>query len=232
MFTGIVKGIGTVVELERKPGLVSFDVVLQKDFGENPEIGASVAINGVCLTVTRIAEGRLSFDVMQQSLSVTNLSDLKNDDQVNVERSLTTGTEVGGHIVSGHVDGLAEVAQVETPPNNFVLTVRLPEDWMKYVFPKGFIALNGVSLTAAVVDKKNCLLTVYLIPETLRRTTFVTAKIGDRVNFEVERQTQAMVDTVRDFLGELIEKRALPTEELVKLQHIPLRLPESTEDQK
>jgi riboflavin synthase len=143
---------------------------------------------------------------------------------VNVERSHRPGMEIGGHIVSGHVDGTAKIVRVEQPANNYVITLAIPEAWMKYVFPKGFLALNGVSLTVAEADKKNHTITVYLIPETLRRTSFAQKKVGDLVNFEVDRQTQAIVDTVVDFLGNLVKNTQL-SGDLVQNIHDQLLLP-------
>ncbi|MBI5793766.1 riboflavin synthase subunit alpha [Candidatus Uhrbacteria bacterium] len=224
MFTGIVQGAHPVTTLQIQDGLLTFGVTVPPKLLDGVEVGASVAVNGVCLTLTRIEGQTLLFDVMQQTLRVTNLYSIQQGDVVNVERSFNAGAEIGGHIVSGHVDGVATVSQIERPPNNFILTVEMPEPWMKYVFPKGFLALNGVSLTVAEVDKARRTITVYLIPETLRRTTFPDRKVGDQINFEVERQTQAMVDTVRDFLGELIEHKSLSVEHLRELQQAPLQL--------
>ncbi len=224
MFTGIVQGAYRVTETQIKEGLLTIGVSVSSKLLEGAEIGASVSINGVCLTITQIEGQTLVFDVMQQTLSITNLYSISKGDFVNVERSMGAGAEVGGHIVSGHVDGVATVARIETPPNNFILMVEIPEPWMKYVFLKGFLALNGVSLTIADIDKKCRIITIYLIPETLRRTTFQFSKAGDQINFEVERQTQAMVDTVRDFLTELIARKSLSVETLRELQQTPLQL--------
>src|SRR3989339_536960 len=116
MFTGIVKGIGTVSDVRKKEGLLTIVVDVAADVLEGVEIGASVAINGVCLTVTGIGDKKLLFDVMLQTLTVTNLCDVKAGDFINVERSFHTGAEVGGHILSGHVDGVATIARIEMPP--------------------------------------------------------------------------------------------------------------------
>ncbi len=218
MFTGIVHSAYPVTAVQIQDGLLTIGVDVSRELLNGVETGASVAINGVCLTLTRIDGKTLVFDVMQQTLTVTNLYAIRIGDFVNVERSIIASSEVGGHIVSGHVDGTSTIIRIETPPNNFILTVEIPGPWMKYVFNKGFLALNGVSLTIAEVNKEHRTVTAYLIPETLRRTTFQQSKVGDQINFEVERQTQAMVDTVRDFLEELIARKSLSVETMRELQ--------------
>jgi riboflavin synthase len=159
-----------------------------------------VAIDGVCLTVTVIEQSKVYFDVMQQTLSLTTLGNLKVGDRVNLERSAKQGVEIGGHIVSGHVDGTVEVVGIEQPENNCFITYQAPAEKMKYIFAKGFIALNGCSLTVADVDKAKRTFQVCYIPETLRVTTHGRKQLGDRLNFEVDRQTQTIVETVENFL--------------------------------
>lgn len=200
MFTGIVQGAFPIVAVEVKPGLHSLVIELAEELLDELAIGASVAIDGVCLTVTAIEQQRVYFDAMQQTLSLTTLGALQTGDWVNVERSAKQGVEVGGHIISGHVDGAATVVAIEQPENNCFITYRLPADKMKYIFPKGFIGLNGCSLTVANVDKVAHTCQVCFIPETLRVTTHGNKQIGDQLNFEVDRQTQAIVDTVENFL--------------------------------
>jgi len=110
--------------------------------------------------------------------------------------------EIGGHPISGHVDFQASVAEVRQPENNHVLRIQVPQEWMRYVFPKGYIAINGASLTVAEADRRAGWFEVWLIPETLRQTTFGAKQPGDALNIEIERGTQVMVDTVRDTLEE------------------------------
>ncbi|MEH6557545.1 MAG: riboflavin synthase subunit alpha [Oceanicoccus sp.] len=202
MFTGIVQGSFPILSIERKPGLhtlrFDFPAALLQDLA----IGASVSVDGVCLTVTIIEGSCVSFDVMQQTLSLTTIGQLDGGDVVNIERSAKQGVEVGGHIVSGHVDGCAEVIAIEQPENNCFISYRAPAEKMKYIFPKGFVGLNGCSLTVAEVNKAESVFTVCYIPETLRVTTHGAKNVGDRVNFEIDRQTQAIVDTVENFLGD------------------------------
>lgn len=201
MFTGIVQGVVPVVEITDREGLRTLVIELGEARVVGLELGASVAIDGVCLSVVRVEGGRAWFDVMQESLVKTTLGALKAGDRVHVERSVTFGTEIGGHIVSGHVTGTAEVVAVTTPENNHVLTLRLPEQARPYVFDKGFIAVSGASLTVVDLDEAEGVFSVWLIPETLRQTWFGALAPGDRVNVEVDPQTVAIVQTVERVLS-------------------------------
>jgi riboflavin synthase len=202
MFTGIVKGLGRIAGIQRQSGLVTFDIELPSGAETGLEIGASVAVDGVCLTVTSTVGQHATFDVMQETLTRTTLRDLSDGSAVNIERAAKDGAEIGGHPLSGHIDCVVAVADVQTPENNRVLTLEVPAPWIRYVFAKGYIALNGASLTVASVDKRNSTFTVWLIPETLRMTTFGEKAGGSRINMEIERSTQVTVDTIRDFLEE------------------------------
>jgi len=202
MFTGIVKGLGRIAGIQRRSGLVTFDIELPAGAETDLEIGASVAVDGVCLTVTSTAGRHAMFDVMQETLTRTTLGDLNEHAAVNIERAAKDGAEIGGHPLSGHIDCVVKVAGVQTPDNNCVLTLEVPPPWIRYVFAKGYIALNGASLTVASVDKQASTFTVWLIPETLRMTTFGEKVAGARINMEIERGTQVTVDTIRDFLEE------------------------------
>lgn len=196
MYTGIVTGTFPVVTLNRQPGLASFAVELDAKHVAGLEIGASVNLDGVCMTVTKIEATRAFFDASVETLSRTTLGQLSVGRLLNVERSAKAGAEIGGHPISGHVDGMAEIVSVERPANNCVITFQLPTEYGRYVFNKGFIALNGCSLTVSDLDKKAARFRVFLIPETLRLTTFASSRVGDRANFEIDRQTQVIVDTI------------------------------------
>ena len=203
MFTGIVQGIAEVASLSDRPGLRSFELALPAGFDDGLEIGASVACDGVCLTVTaRPAPGRATFDVMQQSLGLTTLGALPVGGRLNVERAAKDGAEIGGHPISGHVDCLGRVIELRQPENNHVLRIAVPESHRRYVFAKGYLAVNGASLTVAEADRQQGWFEVWLIPETLRVTTFADKRVGDALNLEIERGTQVVVDTVRDALEE------------------------------
>jgi riboflavin synthase len=209
MFTGIVQGIARVAHLEDRPGLRSIRLAWPPGFDDGLAIGASVAVDGVCLTVTAHDDGAARFDVMQQTLATTTLGALKEGRSVNVERAARQDAEVGGHVLSGHVDVTATLAQVRVPQNNHVLRIAVPAPWMRYVFAKGYIAVDGASLTVAQAERHadgSGWFEVWLIPETLRMTTFGERREGDAVNIEIERQTQVIVDTVRD----AVEQRLAP----------------------
>lgn len=202
MFTGIVKGLGRIEALHRLPGLVSFDILLPQGAEKDLEIGASVSVDGVCLTATSVNARRVAFDVMQETLTRTTLGDLEQGDAVNIERAARDGAEIGGHPLSGHIDCVARIVDVQSPENNRVVTFEVPQPWIRYVFAKGYIGLNGASLTVASVDKQASTFTVWFIPETLRLTTFGVKERGAGINMEIERGTQVTVDTIRDFLEE------------------------------
>ena len=226
MFTGIVQGIATVVAVTDRPGLRSFRLQFPAGFAADLAIGASVAVDGVCLTVTALhGEQAADFDVMQQSLALTTLGTLAVGSRINVERAAKDGAEIGGHPLSGHVDFQAKLASIRRPENNHVLRVAVPAPWMRYVFAKGYIAVNGASLTVAEADRREGWFEVWLIPETLRMTTFAYKHEGDALNIEIERGTQVMVDTVRDAVEErlgpllpaleaLLRERGVALEEL------------------
>ncbi len=205
MFTGIVQGIATVVSLQDRPGLRSFTLAFPPGFDAGLAVGASVAVDGVCLTATRLHPGAADFDVMQQSLALTSLAGLAEGSRINVERAAKDGAEIGGHPLSGHIDFMARVEQVREPENNRVLRIAVPAPWMRYVFAKGYIAVNGASLTVAEVQRAadgSGWFEVWLIPETLRMTTFAHKDAGASLNIEIERQTQVFVDTVRSAIEE------------------------------
>jgi riboflavin synthase len=203
MFTGIVQGTAEVLSLTDRPGLRSFRLGFAPGFDQDLAIGASVSVDGVCLTVTeRPAPNEACFDVMQQSLGLTTLARLGAGSRINVERAAKEGAEVGGHGLSGHVDVMGTLLDVRTPENNRVLRIGVPPSHRRYVFAKGYIAVDGASLTVAEVDRREGWFEVWLIPETLRMTTFSSKAAGDPLNIEIERATQVVVDTVREALDE------------------------------
>ena len=232
MFTGIVQGIATVSSLQDRPGLRSFTLAFPPGFDAGLAIGASVAVDGVCLTATALREGAADLDVMLQSLSLTTLAALREGSRINVERAARDGAEIGGHPLSGHVDVLATVAAIRQPENNHVLRIAVPSRWMRYVFAKGYIAVNGASLTVAEADRRAGWFEVWLIPETLRMTTFGEKAVGAALNIEIERATQVFVDTVRDALDErlgpllpaleaLLRQQGLSTDDLARPPRLP-----------
>jgi riboflavin synthase len=194
MFTGIVQGIATVEEVIPAPGLSTFAIRFPHGKADSVSIGASVAVNGTCLTVTRQQSDVLYFDAMQETLGLTTLSQLKQGDEINFERAARIGDEIGGHLLSGHIHTTATLVDVLRPENNVTLWFEVPEAWARYIFPKGYIAINGASLTIGEVQGNR--FNVHLIPETLRATTFGKASTGDKVNIEIDSQTQTIVDTL------------------------------------
>jgi riboflavin synthase len=205
MFTGIVQGVARVERVEDRSGLRTLRLSFPRGFDAGLHIGASVSVDGVCLTATAVHDNAADFDVMQQTLSQTTLGALKTGGEVNAERAATQGAEVGGHALSGHIDFQASVASIRTPENNCVLRIAAPAPWMRYVFAKGYIAVNGASLTVAEAQREGGdagWFEVWLIPETLRMTTFASVREGDALNIEIERQTQVIVDTVRAAVDE------------------------------
>ena len=206
MFTGIVQGVARVDGLSDRSGLRSLRLTLPPGFADNLAVGASVSVDGTCLTVTALhGADAADFDVMQQTLALTTLGALAIGSRVNVERSAKDGAEIGGHPLSGHIDFAARLAEIRRPENNHVLRLAVPAPWMRYVFAKGYIAVNGASLTVAEAHREPGgagWFEVWLIPETLRMTTFADKAVGDVLNIEIERSTQVMVDTVRDAVAE------------------------------
>ncbi|HEX7036950.1 MAG TPA: riboflavin synthase subunit alpha [Pseudomonadales bacterium] len=201
MFTGIVQGLCPVRRVSDEPGLRRLTI----DLGEHAvglEPGASVAVNGTCLTVTAVADGLADFDVIRETLERTNLGDLRVGSLVNVERSFRVGDEIGGHIVSGHVTDVAVVGRVEQGANERNVYLQVPAALMKFLSYKGFVALDGASLTISHVDPARSEIGVSLIPETIARTTLGRVVAGDRVNLEVDAQTRTIVETVERVLAE------------------------------
>ncbi len=206
MFTGIVQGLCEVRGLSDEVGLRRLTLALGT-LAQGLEPGASVAVNGTCLTVTGTDGGDASFDVIRQTLDTTNLGALEAGSRVNVERSFRVGDEVGGHILSGHVADTVRVTRVEERANERNVYLEVPPALLKYLSLKGFVALDGASLTIARLDPKAREIGVCLIPETIARTTLGRVVVGDRVNLEVDAQTQTIVDTVERIMAERFSNR-------------------------
>jgi len=201
MFTGIVQGLCPVADIEDVDGIRRFTVDLGP-LAEGVAHGASIANNGTCLSATAIDGGLVTFDVIAETLTVTNLGDVTVGDAVNIERSMSFGDEIGGHLVSGHVSTTATVVKIEADQANRTTWFQTTAEAMPYLLMKGFVALDGASLTISRVDRPANRFAVSLIPDTLAKTTLGTVAVGDRVNVEFDTQTQAIVDTVRSMLGD------------------------------
>ena len=203
MFTGIVQGMATLVNSIRKEGLFTYTLRFPED-QSSTQIGASVALNGTCLTVVKVDQNLLTFDLMAETLKLTNLGDLHESRFVNFEHAARIGDEIGGHLMSGHIHCTATLTRLDASKNNLSLEFEMPERWSKYVFDKGFIGVNGASLTVGSVEANH--FRVNLIPETLRVTNFSQLSIGDLVNIEIDSQTQTTVDTIERILPAMLNK--------------------------
>jgi riboflavin synthase len=199
MFTGIVQGLGEVTQIQDHAGIRRLQVQLPTGRDQGLETGASVAINGVCLTVVGWDQHGVEFDVIDETLRLTNLGDLKVGHVVNVERAARFGDEIGGHVLSGHIHGRAQVTEVVETDANLAVWWAVPEALKKYVLPKGYVSLNGCSLTVGDTERDGQL-SIHLIPETRELTTFGRVTVGDSLNLEIDSQTQAIVDTVERVL--------------------------------
>jgi riboflavin synthase len=201
MYSGITRGLFPVVALERREGVTRFTVALSPELARDVTLGASVGIDGVCLTVVAFEGNLLSFESIAETLSRTTLGTLEVGRRVSVERSVKVGDELGGHDVFGHVIGTGTVVARGHVGEQLDLTIEVPETWLKYILPKGFVALDGSSLTVGEVQPSGRF-DVHLIPETLRLTNFTNKQVGDRVNVELDPRTVAIVDTVERVLKE------------------------------
>lgn len=198
MFTGIISNKYPVKIIASAANFLSISVQTDLQFTEGLKVGASVSVDGVCLTVTKIESADIYFDIITETLRVSTLRDLKDQDLVNLERSLKFGDEIGGHILSGHVDTTAQIVKTEQPENNYILTLKIAKEYSKYILDKGYIGINGVSLTVNKISEE--LFRVFLIPETLARTNLKLKVLNSSVNIEIDRNTQAIVDAVAAYL--------------------------------
>ena len=194
MFTGIVAGISQITAIEDGEEIRSFVVDLV-GFEEGLEVGASVALDGVCMTVVSIEGTLVRFDAIPETLERTTLGGLVAEDWVNVERSLRMGDELGGHILSGHILMTARILQRTERGEGIDLLIENPTEAIPYILEKGYVAVDGMSLTVGEVSESSFAL--HIIPETLRVTTIGEKQVGHSVNIEIDSRTQAVVDTIR-----------------------------------
>lgn len=183
MFTGIITALGTIAKVDDTRGDKRFVIETPWDM-DRFAIGASIACSGCCLTVVEKTKNSFTVDVSKETLSKTSLGSWVVGSRVNLESSLKMGDELGGHIVSGHVDGLAEILSITREGDSHRVKIRVPQHLKKFVAPKGSVALNGVSLTVNEVDDD--VFGINLIPHTWDVTTFGQNKVGDKLNFEVD----------------------------------------------
>ena len=186
MFTGIVEGVGTVEKISKNTknrSAVQMTVNLGKH-AKGLKIGQSVALNGVCLTATKLSKSSCVFEMIDETTKKTDLGNLKVKGIVNIERSLKAGDRLEGHFVLGHVDGVGIITKIQRKPKEVSVWFKIPKKLSKYVVKKGSIAIDGISLT--VVDIKDTIASVSLIPHTIEVTNFQTKKVGDKVNIETD----------------------------------------------
>lgn len=211
MFTGIVRACSPVFSIQEKEGGRTITIRLGNTadkITQNLENGASIAVNGTCLTLVSFVEVEgfvlCTFDVIQETLNRTNLGELKVEDRVNIERSMKYGDEIGGHQVSGHVDCVGCIESRKVTPNNTEMYFSYKDTkWDQFIIPKGWIAVDGISLT--VVDVQKNKFSVSLIPETLARTTLGFKKEGDCVNLEFDAQTKTIVLTMQRLIPKMLQ---------------------------
>jgi riboflavin synthase len=233
MFTGIVQGKATIEGIADQGELRTLILNFPDGFCEGLEIGASVSVDGVCLTVTELLPpNRASFDVILQSLRVTTLGGIPTLGEVNVERAAKEGAEIGGHPMSGHIDFSARIDSITASDANKMMRIAIPSAFRRYIFPKGYIAINGCSLTVSEVSRTEGWIEIWLIPETRRMTVLDEKQIGDLLNIEIERGTQVIVDTVREAVDEslgqlrplleaIVAQNGLTIEDLIRMPSLP-----------
>ncbi|MAV94965.1 MAG: riboflavin synthase [Euryarchaeota archaeon] len=206
VFTGIVECKVELSSVKQYDGFTRWIIDLPPMHGENLEIGASVSLDGVCLTVVEIDGGSVSFDLIQETLERSTLCLRKVGDWLNMERALRYGDEVGGHLVSGHVMAVGKIKRMDVleqginGSKTMDIEIHVPPEVSEYVFEKGYIAIDGISLTVGKTHDSGGF-DLHIIPETIRRTTLAGKEVGSTVNVEIESSTQAVVDTIKKMLS-------------------------------
>lgn len=183
MFTGIIEELGTVGQMDRRPDSIKLTIQAHKVL-EGTQIGDSIAVNGVCLTVTSMTDSYFTADVMHETMRRSSLSDIKSGSRVNLERAMQVGGRLGGHIVSGHIDGVGHIARIAADGIARVITISIPKDMEPFIVEKGSIAIDGISLT--VVSVGNSQFSVSIIPHTMANTTLIDKHPSAIVNLETD----------------------------------------------
>ena len=198
MFSGIVKGTGKVSKVTSRKDFISIEIMPPKNFNARLKKGASISVDGVCLTSLDSGKTKLKFDVIDETLARTNLKLIKKNSLVNLERSITASTEIGGHLMSGHIHFTGEVKKIISKENTKDIIISFPKKFKQYILEKGYIGVNGCSLTIGKV--KNNSFDLHLIPETLSITNLKDLVKGNLVNIEIDQNTIAIVETVKNYL--------------------------------
>ncbi len=183
MFTGIIEELGTVGQMDRRPDSIKLTVHAQKVL-EGTQLGDSIAVNGVCLTVTALTDSSFTADVMHETMRRSSLNDIKSGSKVNLERAMQVGGRLGGHIVSGHIDGTGHISRIATDGIARIITIAISKDMEPFIVEKGSIAIDGISLT--VVSVGNSQFSVSIIPHTMANTTLIDKHPGSVVNLETD----------------------------------------------
>lgn len=197
MYTGIVQGTARVQSIHMSTGHKQIVLTQNAPLFDSVDIGASVSVNGTCLTVTACSSDTATFDISHRTSEITTLKDLSINERVNIERSHRGGEENGGHALYGHVDSTASVVSWQPLGETVTAVFQLDEPTFAYVFKKGFIGLHGCSLTVDSLDEAMLTLTVNLIPQTLALTNLSSLQVGDRVNLEIDQTTRTLVDSLQ-----------------------------------
>ena len=200
MFSGIVQETGKVKEFLKQKDIYNLSIDCSSILVSNLQKGASIAVNGVCLTVKDTNPEILRFDLVEETIERTNFSDIKAGDSVNLERSLKMGDELGGHLVSGHIHGVSKVISLKVKDHSWDVEFSVEAFMKDYIFHKGYVAINGCSLTVGEVTKESFI--IHLIPETLSITNLFQLKEGSAVNVELDQNTVVIADTVKKFLND------------------------------
>lgn len=201
MYTGIVQGTARVLSLHKETGHQRIVLVQDSPLFDNIDIGASVSVNGTCLTVTAYSSDSATFDISNRTAEITTLENLKVNDRVNIERSHRAGEENGGHALYGHIESTAQLVSWQPLGETVSAVLQLEPATSAYVFEKGFIGLHGCSLTVDRLDEERHTFTVNLIPLTLALTNLSGLQVGDRVNVEIDQTTRTLVDTLQRTLA-------------------------------
>ena len=199
MFTGIIQAIGTIADMQAKGGDIALAINTAKLDLSDVALGDSIAVNGVCLTAIALTESGFTADVSRETLSLTSLGTLSKGSEVNLEKALTLQTRLGGHLVSGHVDGLGEVKSRQNDGRSERFVITAPDDISRYIAMKGSITIDGVSLTVNAVNGSD--FEINIVPHTIQETIIEHYQIGTKVNLEV--------DVIARYLERLIQGGAV-----------------------
>mgnify|MGYP001216822677 CR=1 FL=1 len=199
MFSGIVQGTGKISKISTKQDSITIEITPPKNFTKSLQKGASVSVNGVCLTSLDKGLKNMKFDVITETLTRTNLKNLKKGSIVNLERSIKANSEIGGHLMSGHIHFSGKVKKILNKKNTKDIIVNFPKKYNEYIFEKGYIGVNGCSLTLGKVNNDSFY--IHLIPETLSITNLDKLAVGSLINIEIDQNTISIVETVKKTLA-------------------------------